>query len=49
MTPEKERLLDLRMELVKDINPLTASMSHIHSYFIENSPKWVEIALAEKK
>ncbi len=49
MTPDKKRLLDLRLELVKDIHPLTASMSHIHTYFIENNPKWVEMASSEKK
>lgn len=48
MTPDKERLLDLRMELAKDIDPLQASNSHIHLYFLENNPKWTEIGLARQ-
>lgn len=49
MTPDKERLLDLRMQLARDINPLQATNTHIHTYFLENNPKWVQMGLAEKK
>lgn len=48
MTPDKERLLDLRLELARDIDPLLASNAHIHLYFLENNPKWVEIGLSQQ-
>ena len=47
MTPDKERLLDLRLELAKSIDPLQASNAHIHLYFLENNPKWTEIGLKQ--
>ncbi|SMD34695.1 RNA polymerase sigma-70 factor, ECF subfamily [Reichenbachiella faecimaris] len=47
--PDKEKLLDLRMELVKNMNPLEGSSSHLHTYFLENSPKWVEMALSKER
>ncbi|MEO9803720.1 MAG: RNA polymerase sigma factor [Reichenbachiella sp.] len=46
---EKERLLDLRVELVQSINPLDTPSAHLHTYFLENSPKWVEMALSKEK
>ena len=46
--PDKEKLLDLRMELVKNMNPFEGSSSHLHTYFLENSPKWVEMALSKE-
>lgn len=48
-TSEKEHLLDLRVELIQTINPLDSSTDHLHTYFLENSPKWVKMALSEKK
>ncbi|WP_420580425.1 RNA polymerase sigma factor [Reichenbachiella sp.] len=47
--PDKEKLLDLRLELVKNMNPLESSSSHLHTYFLENSPQWVKMALSEEK
>lgn len=47
--PDKEKLLDLRIDLVKSLNPLEGPSSHLHSYFLENSPEWVEIALSKEK
>lgn len=46
--PDKEKLLSLRMELVKNLDPLENPSSHLHSYFLENSPKWVEMALSQE-
>lgn len=47
--PDKERLLDLRLELAKSLDPLNSSNSHLHSYFLENLADWVEIGLSKKK
>lgn len=46
--PDKEYLLNLRMKLVQEIDPLNASNSHLHNYFLENNPKWVKMKLMEK-
>jgi RNA polymerase sigma-70 factor (ECF subfamily) len=34
-------LLALRMEMIKDINPLQSNTSHVHNYMLENTPEWV--------
>ncbi|MEP2026082.1 MAG: RNA polymerase sigma factor [Reichenbachiella sp.] len=47
--PDKEKLLDLRLELVKNMNPMEGTSSHLHIYFLENSPNWVKMALSEEK
>lgn len=41
-TENKERLLDIRLELVRSINPLNSKNSIVTTYFLENSEKWVE-------
>ncbi|MEO9965793.1 MAG: RNA polymerase sigma factor [Reichenbachiella sp.] len=46
---DKERLLDLRVQLVQGIDPLHSSSDHLHSYFLENSPNWVKMALSKEK
>jgi RNA polymerase sigma-70 factor (ECF subfamily) len=38
----KERLLDIRFELIQSIDPLNAKNSLVTTYFLENSEKWVE-------
>ncbi|NMH89068.1 RNA polymerase sigma factor [Flavivirga algicola] len=38
----KERLLDLRLELVSVIDPLNSKNSLVTTYFLENSEKWVK-------
>lgn len=47
--PDKEHLLNLRIKLVQEIDPLQSSNSHLHSYLLERNPEWVEMGLAEKK
>lgn len=41
-TENRDRLLDLRFELVRSIDPLNSKNTLITSYFLENSEKWVE-------
>ena len=38
----KERLLDLRLELAGDMNPLLGEGRDLHKHLIENSPRWAE-------
>ncbi|WP_220628068.1 RNA polymerase sigma factor [Confluentibacter sediminis] len=38
---DKEYLLDLRLELVKGINPLNSKNTLVTTYFLEHSEKWV--------
>ena len=40
-TENKDRLLDLRLEIVRSINPLNSKNSLVTTYFLENSEKWV--------
>lgn len=39
--PDKEYLLDLRLKLVKETNPLTAPNSILNTYMLENHEAWV--------
>lgn len=41
-TENKERLLDIRLELIRSINPLNSKNSIVTTYFLENSEKWVK-------
>lgn len=41
-TENQERLLDIRLELVRSIDPLNSKNTLVTSYFLENSEKWVE-------
>ena len=41
-TENKERLLDIRLEIVRSINPLNSKNSLVTTYFLENSEKWVK-------
>lgn len=36
------QLVELRMQFIKDINPLDGSCSHLHNYLMENTPVWAE-------
>jgi len=36
------QLVELRMQFIKDINPLDGSCSHVHNYLMENTPNWAE-------
>lgn len=40
--PNKEHLLNLRIELVRDIDPLNSPNSYLNTYMLEQSEKWVE-------
>lgn len=42
----QDKLLDLRLALVKNINPLKGG-STLHTYFAENLEKWVDLAKSE--
>ncbi|TNE53476.1 MAG: RNA polymerase sigma factor [Bacteroidetes bacterium] len=37
-----EQLLELRMQLVKSIDPMSGKTKALHSYLIENSPAWAK-------
>ncbi len=37
-----EQLLDLRLQLVKSIDPLAGNSIDLHNYLIENSPAWAK-------
>lgn len=37
-----EKLLDIRLEMVKSIDPLNSNNTLVTAYFLENSEKWVE-------
>lgn len=43
-----EQLLDLRLQMVKTIDPLAGEGFDLHNYLIENSPKWAKEQLAKK-
>jgi RNA polymerase sigma-70 factor (ECF subfamily) len=43
-TKDGERLLDLRLELVRSVDPINKPSSQIHIHFLENIPKWVKMA-----
>lgn len=47
-TASLEKLLDIRLDMVKAINPLNSSNTLVTSYFLENSEKWVEEGKAKK-
>jgi RNA polymerase sigma-70 factor (ECF subfamily) len=42
-TEDQDELLELRMQLVRDTDPLNGS-SELHNFFLENIPSWVEKA-----
>ena len=42
-TSDQDKLLDLRMKLVRETDPLKGS-SELHTFFLENIPSWVEKA-----
>jgi RNA polymerase sigma-70 factor (ECF subfamily) len=42
-TDDQDELLDIRMKLVRDTDPLNGS-SNLHLFFLENIPSWVEKA-----
>jgi RNA polymerase sigma-70 factor (ECF subfamily) len=42
-TSDQDKLLELRMQLVRDTDPLKGS-SELHTFFLENIPSWVEKA-----
>lgn len=46
--PDKDHLLNLRLELVKEINPLEAPNSVLNTYMLENHVKWVEDGTKQK-
>lgn len=39
-----KQLLNLRLELVKGIDPLNSKNTIFHTYLLENNPKWVDMA-----
>jgi RNA polymerase sigma-70 factor (ECF subfamily) len=42
-TKDQDELMELRMQLVRDTDPLNGS-SDLHTFFLENIPSWVEKA-----
>lgn len=46
-TDDQDELLELRMQLVRNTDPLHGS-SELHSFFLENIPSWVKQAISEK-
>lgn len=38
---DAERLLELRLAIVRDVDPLNDSNSALHAYLLENNPGWV--------
>ena len=47
-THSKEKLLDLRLEMVRSLDPLNASNTLVTSYFLENAQKWVQEGKSKK-
>lgn len=43
-----DQLLDLRLQMVKAIDPLSGEGFDLHNYLIENSPKWAKEQLVKK-
>ena len=41
-TENQERLLDIRLEVIRSIDPLNSKNTLVTSYFLENSEKWVK-------
>ena len=39
----RERLMDLRLEIVRSIDPINKPSSQVHIYFLENLPQWAQI------
>lgn len=46
--PDKSHLLDLRFELIKGINPLTAPNAIVNIFMLENAETWVRQAKEKK-
>ena len=46
--PDKEYLLNLRIEIVKSINPLNAPNFNMHNYMLSSAEKWVEMGKEKK-
>lgn len=46
-TEDDDKLLEIRMRLVKETDPLNASSS-LHNFFLENIPSWLEDASSQK-
>lgn len=46
-TKDQDELLELRMQLVRDTDPLNGS-SELHTFFLENIPSWVNQSTSEK-
>ena len=44
-----EQLLELRLELVKSIDPLVGSTTSLHHYLIKNSPSWAKNQLKNQQ
>lgn len=46
--PDKEYLLNLRIELVKSINPLNAPNFKLHDYMLNSAENWVKLGETKK-
>ena len=44
-----EQLLDLRLQMVKSLDPLSGEGIDLHNYLIENSPSWAQAQLEKNK
>ncbi|MFI0431257.1 RNA polymerase sigma factor [Mariniflexile sp. HMF6888] len=47
-TENQERLLDIRLEVIRSIDPLKSKNTLVTSYFLENSEKWVKEGIQKK-
>jgi RNA polymerase sigma-70 factor (ECF subfamily) len=39
---DSERLLELRLDIVRSTDPINNTKHELHIYFLENLPKWAE-------
>jgi len=44
----RDKLLDIRLEMVKTLDPLNSNNSLVTTFFLENSEKWVEIGKSKE-
>ncbi|MDH5230582.1 MAG: RNA polymerase sigma factor [Gammaproteobacteria bacterium] len=44
---DAERLFKIRLDMVRGIDPINKASNNIHKHFLENIPKWVEMAKSQ--
>lgn len=48
ISENRDKLLNIRLEMVKSLDPLNSNNSLVTTYFLENAEKWVEIGKSKK-